>query len=235
MMQKSDLPSTRRSAPNPIWVPALLVIALVAGFAGDRFLMRTPSGTPQTRLADGIKDLRAQYDQGALALLKPLADEGNPKAQYWLADIDENGLGVKRDMTAALDLLDKAANHGFEPAERHLGELYLRGDETLQNFGKAETWLQKAALAGDAEAQQELGQIYALGLGVAADPSEAYGWYENAVVGGDGLAAHVRDDLLTRMSPAQIAKGEADAKDIAAQLKAAPETPVQGAPTAKGK
>jgi TPR repeat protein len=95
----------------------------------------------------------------------------------------------------------------------------LRGNETLQNFGKAQTWLHKAAVAGDAVAQRELGQIYALGLGVAADRAEAYAWYENATLNGDGLAKPMRDDILTRMSPAEIDKGEQDAKDVAADIK----------------
>jgi TPR repeat protein len=52
-----------------------------------------------------------------------------------------------------------------------------------------------------------LGQIFALGL-VSRDPAQAYGWYENAVIHGDGLAQHMRDDLVTRMSPEEIANGE---------------------------
>jgi TPR repeat protein len=79
--------------------------------------------------------------------------------------------------------------------------------------------LHKAAVAGSSEAQRELGQIYALGLGLTADIPAAYAWYENAAVNGDGLAKHMRNDILTRMSPAEIDKGEQDAKGIAADIK----------------
>jgi TPR repeat protein len=58
-----------------------------------------------------------------------------------------------------------------------------------------------------------------LGLGGPQDRVQAYGWYENAALHGDGLAERLRDDLLKRMSPAEIDKGEQAAKDIAASIK----------------
>ena len=51
--------------------------------------------------------------------------------------------------------------------------------------------------------------------------SQAYGWYENAAVHGDGLAERLRDDLLKRMSPTEIDKGEQTAKEIATSIKPA--------------
>jgi hypothetical protein len=204
---------------NPIWLLGFMAVALAVGLYGGTYMERSQPVTTQTKVQHAIQALQSGYDQNALAIFKPLADGGNPKAQYWLADIYENGLGVKPDMTTAIALLEKSAAQGVMPAEGHLGGLYLRGNETLQNFGKAQTWLHKAAVAGDGEAQRELGQIYALGLGVAADLPEAYAWYENAAISGDGLAKHMRDDILTRMSPAEIDKGEQDAKDVAADIK----------------
>ena len=219
MAQQPSRPPQGMPPLNLVWLIGLLAVALLAGVVGDRYFVPPPPVKPQTKVQYALEELRSGYDQTALALLKPLADEGNPKAQYWLADIYENGLGVKQDMATAITLLEKSAAQGFVPAERHLGGLYLHGNETLQNFAKAQTWLHKAAVAGDAESQRELGHIYALGLGVAADRPEAYGWYENAALNGDGLAPHMRDDLLTRMTPAEITKGEQDAKDIAADIK----------------
>jgi TPR repeat protein len=182
---------------------------------------RIKKEAPQSKLADAVQDFRSGYDKAALALLKPLADEGQPKAQYWLADMYENGLGVTKNLLTARDLLEKSAAQSFVPAEERLGDLYLHGNETLQDFGKAQSWLHTAAIAGDSDAQRQLGQIFALGLGVPRDLPEAYGWYENAVLGGDGMASHLRDDLVARMAPPEIAKGEQDAKNIAAQIKPA--------------
>ena len=192
---------------------------MIAAFFGGRYLERARVETPQTKLQVAVQAFRSGYDKTALSLLTPLADEGNSKAQYWLADIHENGLGVKPDMTEALSLLEKSAAQQFVPAERHLGQLYLQGNKTLPDFARARTWLDKAAIAGDSAAQRQVGHIFALGLGVPQDLSEAYGWYENAALDGDGFAQHLRDDLTTRMSPAEIAKGQQDAKDIAVSFK----------------
>lgn len=154
---------------TPGWLLGFMAVALLAALYVGQYAERSRPVAPQTKVQHAIQALQSGYDQNALAILKPLAGAGNPKAQYWLADIYENGLGVTRDMTTAVALLEKSASQGFLPAERRLGALYLRGNETLQNFGKAQTWLHKAALAGSGEAQRELGHIYALGLGVAAD------------------------------------------------------------------
>ena len=178
--------------------------------------------TADAKLQIALQAFRSGNDATALTLLTPLANAGNAKAQYWLADIyEDDDPGVKPDLTKAQALLEKSAAQGFVPAERRLGQLYLRGTATLQDFGKAQSWLRKAATAGDARAQEHLGHIYALGLGVPQDISQAYGWYENAALHGDGLAERMRDDLLKRMSPAEIDRGEQIAKEIAASIKPA--------------
>jgi len=205
--------------PNPMWRAGFVAIAVIAALFAGAYWDRTPPVTPQMRLQYAVQQLRDGYDQTANAMLRPLADEGNPKAQYWLSDIYENGLGVPADKVTSVALLEKSAAQGFEPAERHLGGLYLRGNETLQDFAKAQKWLREAAVTGDGDAQRELGQMFALGLGVTRSLPEAYAWYENASLSGDGLAKHLRDDILTRMSPADIATGEQRAKDIAAETK----------------
>jgi TPR repeat protein len=208
----------RQISLRPIgFIAVILVAVALAGV----YIERTRTLTPQAELQIALRAFRSGYDQTALSILTPLADEGNREAQYWLADIYDNGLGVQPDTARALTLLEKSAAQEFVPAQRRLGELYLRGNQTLQNFGKAQIWLHKAATAGDAEAQRLLGQMYALGLGVTQDRSQAYGWYENAAIRGDGLARHLRDVILTRMSPSEIAKGEQIAKHIAADIKPA--------------
>ena len=120
--------------------------------------------TADAKLQIALRDFRSGNDASALSLLTPLADEGNARAQYWLADMyEDDDSGVKPDLAKAQALLEKSAAQGFAPAERRLGQLYLRGTTTLQDFGKAQTWLHKAATAGDARAQEQLGHIYALG------------------------------------------------------------------------
>jgi TPR repeat protein len=138
MSQQSAQAPKTTSRLNLVWLICLIAAALVAGSFGGRYFERSQPTTPQGKVQDAVHALQSGYDENALAILKPLADGGNPKAQYWLADIYQNGLGVKPDMTTAISLLEKSAAQGFLPAEAHLGALYLRGNETLQDFGKAQ-------------------------------------------------------------------------------------------------
>jgi TPR repeat protein len=212
----------RSKTPLIFVVGGAIALALVAGLSRGYFVKESRPETADAKLQIALQAFRAGNDATAITLLTPLANEGNAKAQYWLADIyDDDDPGVKPDRTKAQVLLEKSAAQGFAPAERRLGQLDLRGTATLQDFGKAQSWLHKAATAGDARAQEHLGHIYALGLGVPQDMSQAYGWYENAAVHGDGLAERMRDDLLKRMSPAEIDKGEQIAKEISASIKPA--------------
>ncbi|MEI6066460.1 MAG: SEL1-like repeat protein [Methylococcaceae bacterium] len=48
------------------------------------------------------------------------AQEGNPDAQYNLAYLYENGLGVPKDETRALDLYQQAADQGHPVAQNNL-------------------------------------------------------------------------------------------------------------------
>lgn len=212
-----------RSKALPVFVAGgVIAFALVSGLMGGYFVKESGPATADAKLQIALQAFRSGKDATALSLLTPLANDGNAKAQYWLADIyEDDDPNVKPDLAKAQALLEKSAAQGFVPAERQLGQLYLRGVSTLQDFGKAQGWLRKAATAGDARAQEQLGQIYALGLGVPQDKAQAYGWYEDSALHGDGLAERMRDDLLKRMSPTEIDKGEQTAKQFTASVKPA--------------
>src|ERR1700758_2663722 len=95
-------------------VAALMVASLLAG----QYLERSRAMTPEAKLQIALQAFRSGYDETALYILTPLADEGNSKAQYWLADIYQNGLGVKPEATKAVSLFEKSAAQGFVPAQR---------------------------------------------------------------------------------------------------------------------
>lgn len=214
----TEFTSAQRPVSNLFMGAGLVLLALGAGLVGSHVFGAAAPVSQYDKMQAGLQALRAGYDQTALSMFKPLAAEGNEKAQYWVADIYENGWGVPPDVKAAMGMLEKSAAQGFVPAERHLGGLYLSGNKVLQDFGRAHDLLHKAADAGDSVAQRELGQMFALGLGVAASKPDAYAWYENAALGGDGLAKRMRDELLTRMTPDEIAHGEQTAKNISAEV-----------------
>jgi TPR repeat protein len=198
-------------------VLVFVILAIVGYFVGS-YTERQKLQDPSVRLGVALQAFREGYDDTALHLLTPLADGGNATAQYWLADIYQYGLGVRRDPQKAIDLLTKAASQGFVPAEQRLGEIYLHGRLVLQDVKRARDWFGKAAVAGDDSAQYELSQFYEQGLGAQADPVEAYAWAAIAAEHGNALAQRERDHILASLSPEQVTKAEQRARQIIGTL-----------------
>ena len=93
----------------------------------------------------------------ALRLLTPLAETGDPAAQFQLGALYRCGCGVERDDKSAFDWFEKAAQKNFTRAQFSLGNMYENGWGTKVNKEKAEFWFQKAASAGHRMARAKLG------------------------------------------------------------------------------
>ena len=65
----------------------------------------------------------ATMTEDRIAQLQREAQEGDPDAQYNLAYIYENGLGVPKDETKALELYQQAADQGHPAAQNNLEAL----------------------------------------------------------------------------------------------------------------
>ncbi len=169
---------------------------------------------PEARLNIAHEALMNANDAKAFQLFSSLAEAGNGRAQYWLADMYENGYGIKKDITKALEFYQKSAAQAVLPAEARLGEIYLMGEESVQDFSKAREWLQKSARHGNGRAERLLGQMEAHGFGGPKDVVSAYAWYQLAILDGDGMAMRMRDSLLETMSPTQTRDGQALAEKL---------------------
>lgn len=202
---------------NTLFFAAMILAAVAAYSFGSRYAVNN-AANPQVRLAAAQKALASGDGAAALALFKPLAKAGNAEADYGLADIYANGIGVAQDEAKSIAYLTKAAKKGLVPAEASLGRLYATGERTVQDFGKAEAWLTKAALQGNAASERRLGKLYEEGLGVTRSPVAAYAWYENAVLHGDVPAVSLRNQLVAKLTPAELARAEVRAKSLVAQI-----------------
>ena len=69
-----------------------------------------------------------------------------------------------------------------------------------------------AAEQGDAAAQFNLGLSYNHGEGVLQDYMTAYMWFNLSAALGDEDAAEARDELVKQMTPADISKAQARAR-----------------------
>ena len=88
--------------------------------------------------------------------LKPLAEQGSLRAQFYLAWCYKYGEGVKKDISKAIEWLMKTAEQGYAPAQNGLGFCYEFGDGVEKDLNKAIEWYTKAAEQGDVRAQSNL-------------------------------------------------------------------------------
>lgn len=129
------------------------------------------------------------FDQ-AWQILKPLADQSDSAAQYYLGRMRARGEGIHRDLDQALRWWNASAGRGERWAQVEIGNLYETGSGLNRDYGKAFKWYQRAADDGLAEAQVRVGYYYDKGLGVVKNHRTARQWYIRAAVQGETNAYH---------------------------------------------
>jgi len=128
------------------------------------------------------------YDAGdyevAFRLIKLLAEQGDPWAQYKIGQMYDEGKGVTQDYKEAVKWYRLAAEQGDADAQNSLGYMYQNGEGVTQDYKEAEKWYRLATKQGDASAQFNLGVMYQAGYGVTKDYQEALKWFRLAAAQG---------------------------------------------------
>jgi uncharacterized protein len=167
--------------------------------------------------AEFAKGLDAM-DQGdyatALREFRPLAENGNARAQYRMGTLYAKGLGVPRDYKQAANWLNKAALQGNADARNDLGVLYDIGRGVAADPKEAARLYREAAERGHGAAQLNLASLYQEGRGVSRDPIEAYAWANAAGELGELRAQKLLDSVAKQMTPAQINQAQQRADQI---------------------
>lgn len=144
---------------------------------GVIFLLAVPLGA----LAGAFEDGAAAYGRGdykaAYSAWAPLAQNGNPTAQFNLGILYDQGKGVAQNRGEASTWYRRAAELGDIRAAFNLGSMLVQGDGGEKKSGEAIKWFRMAADKGDVLAQFVLGRIHEEGLVVARDYGEAAKWY----------------------------------------------------------
>lgn len=133
---------------------------------------------------DGIEALDRKDFNRALQLIRPLAESGNPFAQWLLGDMYKDGEGLPKDMKMALNWWTKAAAKGLPAAQLSLGDSYAAGQGVPENWSEAVKWWRKAADQDVPRAQTGLGLALYRGHGVQEDKAEAAKWFQKAADAG---------------------------------------------------
>ena len=88
-----------------------------------------------------------------IRLMRPLADQGDPNAQFILAGAYYAG----QNYNDAIQWYRRAANQGHADAQSQLGEMYLSGQGVPQSYVQARLWFGLAAInpASDKKSRNE--------------------------------------------------------------------------------
>ena len=124
----------------------------------------------------------------------------------------------QRYVEAMRELLP-AARSGNADAEELIGVMYAMGLGVERDDVRAFEWYLRASLKGHPGAQSGVGWYYEIGRGMPApDLVRAYMWYVLSAIGGDPDAAISQEEVVKKMTPAQIEKAHILIDDYKAWL-----------------
>ena len=168
--------------------------------------------TNSSATAELLVDAMASYDRGdyaaALAVLVPLAEQGNARAQGLVGVMYGLGQGVPVDYGLAWDWLCRGAEAGDTNAEYNFGTLYEKGLGTLRMPKEALYWFRRAAAKHASAAQFNIAAYYEEGRAVPQDFTLAYMWYHLAATGTDDAEVQARAVKERRLMAAKLTKAE---------------------------
>lgn len=183
------------------------------------------AGAAQADVKEGVDAWsRGDYDD-AVKQWRPLADKGDPDAQFNLAQAYKFGRGVKQDLSRAEQLYAQAAAKGHLQAADNLGLLmFQRGDQVA-----AMPFIKAAAGRGDPRAQYILGLAHFNADVVEKDWVRAYALVSLAQQAGLPQAAAALTQMDQHIPLEQRQQSVALASQIAASTQANRERDVASA------
>jgi localization factor PodJL len=154
-------------------------------------------------------------DRSGLPDLHKLADAGYAPAQFYLAELYQDGKsGVHKDPVEARKWLEKAAEGGDRTAMHNLALDMHEGIGGPKNAASAAEWFRRAAELGLLDSQFNLAAIYEHGDGVSQNNAEAYKWYLIASRSGDAGARDGAVRVRAALSPDERSVAERAAADF---------------------
>ena len=102
----------------------------------------------------------------------------------WMYD---NGYGVSKDYSEAVEWYRKAAEQGNARGQTRLGLMYIYGYGVLKDYAEAIKWFRKAVEQGYSGGANALGWMYENGCGVSQDYSEAVKLYRKSAEQGNDM------------------------------------------------
>ena len=113
-----------------------------------------------TNFAKGREASKSGDFKTALVQWKPLAEQGDAKAQFSVGLMYDQGHGVLQNHETAAKWITLAAEQAYVNAQCNLGVMYHNGEGVPQDDKIAAQWFTLAAEQGHAQAQTNLAFLY---------------------------------------------------------------------------
>lgn len=169
-----------KSQKGAQWGKIIFAVVLVVGLIAGCLLYFLPN----SNTSGGYQ--KAYDDQ-----LISAAEQGDPKAQYYLGLVFENGYGIAANTSTAVEWYKRAAEQGLDSAQVNLGMCYLQGTGITQDETEGVRWLTKAADNGNTDAMTNLG-VYFYNKN---DASTGMEWLRKAADQGNGKAKQIIEEI----------------------------------------
>ena len=166
-----------------------------------------------------VKHIEKKRFFEAYEIFSSLADQGIPEAQFNLALLYSNGLGVPKNYRLALYWSWQAHLNDHETAINRVNIIYDLIDEKLRN-SVAQTVIDEMLLiaqAGDKTAPLKLGKTY-LGLFVEAQYQPAYLWLSISQAYGEERANVLMEEAASQMTLEEILAQQEEAQKTFANI-----------------
>ena len=168
-----------------------------------------------TDFKTAVKHIEKKRFFEAYEIFSTLADQGIPEAQFNLALLYSNGLGVPKNYRLALYWSWQAHLNGHETAINRVNIIYDLIDEKLRN-SVAQTIIDEMLLiaqAGDKAAPLKLGQTY-LGLFVEAQNKPAYVWLSISQAYGEERANELLEEAASQITLEEVLAQQEEAQKV---------------------
>lgn len=148
----------------------------------------------------------------AFNLMAGNALHGDAQAMLNLGRFYEQGIGVARNYSKALEWYVKASEQGLAEASYFAGASYEIGQGDQADLIKAADYFEKSAQEGLPEGMYKIATIYLNGEGRSQDTAKAFSWMRNAALAGHGIASNAMGVIYINGSLGQD-KDEAQAME----------------------
>ena len=173
------------------YILACLLLAFPASVLGATVTGPIQAAPPPSEQAAPVHTMQQRVQpEVAFALMAAEAEKGSAAAMLTLGQFYEQGVGIRRNYSKALEWYEKAARAGQAEGYYNLGVCYEIGMGASADAAKALQNYQKAADMGLPIALNKLASMCISGTGTAKDTAKGIAYLEKAADAGVAAAAN---------------------------------------------